>query len=71
MSDRRRTASSWSRRQRILYGLFLVAVATAVALLSRAVDSENWDAAGTIVAVAGVVALVVFVTWVVRLLRDR
>ena len=60
----------WSRRQRALYGLFLVAVVTAVALLSRAVDVGDWDAAGAIVAMAGIVALAVFVVWVVRLLRE-
>ena len=52
-----------------MYGLFLVAVATAIALLTRAVDAGRWDAAGAIVAVAGIVAAVVFVGWVVRLLR--
>jgi preprotein translocase subunit SecE len=61
----------WSRRQRVLYGLFLVAGVSAVVLLTRALDAGNRDAAGAIVAVAGVVAIVVFIVWVVRLLLDR
>ncbi len=64
-------STPWSRRQRVLYGLFLVAVAAAVALLTQALDAGDREAAGAIVAVAGIVAVVIFIVWVVRLLRDR
>jgi len=60
----------WSRRQWVLYGLFLIAVAIAITLLTGALDAGDREAAG-VVALAGIVAAGVFVVWVVRLLRAR
>jgi len=59
----------WSRRRWAVYWLFIVAVVVAWGTLSAALDSENEVLAAAVVFATLGVAAIVFVAWVIRLLR--